>query len=243
MKVFSKWLESFDREVAAQKRKVLLILDGRPCNLEPTLLGNVQLVILPRCCSGKFSAFTVNVLKEAKRKYRGELAKKVIRKLDLNEKPTVDILEAAFMIGRAWTKVKSKTIRDSFSRSGLFPELSPLQRISKTLCRKKYENSVDDVNGGHAEVDDEGEEEEHDDEDSVDDDNYDEEEESNDDIPLGILMDWLNCSNQDITMLEYSSFDDEVPQIITFLPVFIYLLQVVAHLSHLSSFLLDFYGR
>jgi DDE superfamily endonuclease len=59
----------------------------------------------------------MGIINEMKKSYRSILVRKIIDRLDKQEDPKIDILEAILILSSAWDKVKEKTIENCYFHS------------------------------------------------------------------------------------------------------------------------------
>lgn len=98
-----------------QKRKIILTLDN--CSPHTDLkvkLSNIKLVYFPPNVTAKLQPMDQGIINETKKIYRSTLVRKIIEKMNNQEDPAIDILEAILILSAAWNKLKPETIENCF---------------------------------------------------------------------------------------------------------------------------------
>lgn len=118
--IFSRWLKDLDRKMKLLNRKILLVLDNCTAHTSANLnLGNVAICFLPPNVTSKLQPMDRGIINATKIKYRTQLLKKIIARIDHGQSPSIDVLEAIYGISTAWNSVSQSTIANCFRNSGL----------------------------------------------------------------------------------------------------------------------------
>ena len=122
MGIFDDWLLKYDRSMALQKRKVLLLLDNASGHnvTESTQkkLTNTTLKYFNPNTTSKIQPADQGIIRNLKCKYRPMVIKKCIKSLDeKNEIEMPNIKEAICMIREAWNQVTTKTIANCWKHA------------------------------------------------------------------------------------------------------------------------------
>ena len=108
--LFQEWVEGLDNKFLAKKRKVALVVDNCPSDLEVENLKAIKLVFLPPNTTSKTQPMDQGVIRRLKAKYRTVLVQKYIRAIDqLESLPKTSILDA-MDISTPWSMVSETTI-------------------------------------------------------------------------------------------------------------------------------------
>jgi len=104
-KIFEDYIRHLNKKMQQQQRKVALVLDN--CPAHPHFqLDNVKLVYLPPNATSATQPLDAGIIRCVKTFYRAELARKRLFSFENNvEQFDVNVLDAMWMLSRAWEKV------------------------------------------------------------------------------------------------------------------------------------------
>lgn len=103
-----------------QKRNVLLLLDN--CTAHVAAVGNlsnIKCVFFPPNTTSKLQPMDRGIIYSIKCKYRAQFLRKIILKLDSNETPSIDVLDAIYGLSYSWNNVSQETIQKCFANADL----------------------------------------------------------------------------------------------------------------------------
>ncbi|XP_064461997.1 tigger transposable element-derived protein 6-like [Ornithodoros turicata] len=119
--LFAEWLVEFDRDMARQKRKVLLVLDNCAAHHVKPSLAAVTVLFLPPNATSKIQPLDLGIIHAFKVCYRRRLVQRLLIAID---RPTVDIplrislFGAVEMIKASWMEISSQCILHCFRKAG-----------------------------------------------------------------------------------------------------------------------------
>lgn len=117
--IFEKELRSWDIQLRAVKRKILLLVDN--CAAHPHMfnLENIKLVFLPPNTTSVLQPMDQGVIRSLKSHFRKQLVLKIIENLNNAVQEKISLLDAIRMVNQAWLRVEASTIRNAFRHGGL----------------------------------------------------------------------------------------------------------------------------
>lgn len=115
---FSAWLKTVNSEMKKKKKKILLFIDN--CSAHGTIpkLSNITVHFLPPNTTSKLQPLDQGIIKNFKVNYRKEVVRQFLTDLDRNVPTKINVLDAMWMVTKAWSNVTKKTISNCFKKSG-----------------------------------------------------------------------------------------------------------------------------
>lgn len=133
--VMVDWLQSLDRMMKAQNRKILLLLDNAPVHPKITL-QNVKLQFLPANTTSILQPMDAGIIQTLKLKYRTRQLQHVITQMDKHLDKTgcqvlrdITVLDAIYWVAGSWREVQQDTIIKCFAKCGFTPEVLSSQDV------------------------------------------------------------------------------------------------------------------
>lgn len=116
--LFSQYVRRLDRRMAANKRKIALILDN--CPAHPTIEGlmNITLFFLPANTTSHTQPMDAGVIRNVKHHYRLALVRRMIAAIDNQQPFQINLLQAVYILKDSWEKVTDVTIKNCFRHVG-----------------------------------------------------------------------------------------------------------------------------
>ncbi|KAK7493174.1 hypothetical protein BaRGS_00015511 [Batillaria attramentaria] len=120
---FRQWLRAFDCSMAAQQRKVLLVLDNCPAHPKDAAmdLKATQVLFLPPAATCKLQPCDQGIIRSMKVHYRNQTLMRLIRHIDEGGEYTefqITLLDAVTTLKSSWDKVTQTTIANCFTKAG-----------------------------------------------------------------------------------------------------------------------------
>lgn len=155
--LFREWLLSFDRDMAVQRRRVLLLLDNAASHDTSSLpLEAVAVHFLPPNTTARLQPLDAGIIAAFKSGYR---KRQLRRAIELDEAGQtnlykIDVLTAMRWAVQSWDEVSAATIQNcwrhvdlfgnaqGFSASNSSSEVPQLDEIAELLCQLRVENSM-----------------------------------------------------------------------------------------------------
>jgi hypothetical protein len=115
--IFTAWLQQLDRQILAEKRKIVMIVDN--CSAHPHVEGlkAIRLVFLPPNSTSITQPMDQGIIRNLKVLYRKSLTKKKLTYIEMDKQYTEDLLGAMHALKKAWEDVKEDTIKNCFFRA------------------------------------------------------------------------------------------------------------------------------
>lgn len=116
--IFSDELQRWDNELNARRRKVLLLVDRRPCHLVSRKQGlrNIEIVYPPPNTGASLLPLDNGVVQDLKRGYRKLL---LVHSVLQDTRVPLTLQTVLRLLGVAWKEVKDSSVRASFAACGL----------------------------------------------------------------------------------------------------------------------------
>ncbi|KAF0714158.1 Aste57867_4014 [Aphanomyces stellatus] len=151
--LFSEWLDIVNIDMARMSRNIVLILDNASSHSTVTVnLTNVVVVMLPPNTTSHLQPMDAGIIANFKSNYKRHQIDHAVRTIDemgrISVAPAiqtknlyaVDVRTAMSWATDAWNDVSSETIRKCWSRTGIVPEQSLMQRFES--MRTSTGNSI-----------------------------------------------------------------------------------------------------
>ncbi|CAG5026229.1 unnamed protein product [Parnassius apollo] len=117
--IFSDWLKNLNQEMKAQKRKILMFVDNCTAHNNMPELSHIKLVYLPANTTSKLQPMDQGIINNFKIYYRKEVVRHVIKSIEDNQCPQIDVLQAMRFARKAWFSVTKTTIANCFKNLDL----------------------------------------------------------------------------------------------------------------------------
>ncbi|KAL4132879.1 hypothetical protein QTP88_009956 [Uroleucon formosanum] len=121
--IFSDWLKEWDKQLAKEKRHILLTVDNCPAH-PPVQTENIKLVFLPPNTISVLQPMDQGIIKALKVKFQKKLVLKIINQEKQGKDIKISVLDAILMISDAWNDVSTTTIRNCFHHAGFKASLN-----------------------------------------------------------------------------------------------------------------------
>ncbi|XP_054276524.1 tigger transposable element-derived protein 6-like [Macrosteles quadrilineatus] len=145
---FSSWLKNIDKAMKKKNRKILLFIDNCSAHKDIPPLKNVKVQFLPPNTTSKLQPLDQGIIKNFKVNYRREVVKRFLRDMDNESMTQINLLDALWMVSKAWNCVTSVTIKNCFNACGF--EV-PQHTTGNELDEVQDEPSIADINETPAE--------------------------------------------------------------------------------------------
>jgi len=116
--IYQTWLNTFDRQMTLQGRRVCLIVDNAPAH-KIVQLKSVKVVFLPPGVTSKLQPLDAGIIRSFKARYRRLLGRHFIDCLDANQPMKADMRQVIRMVADAWDSVTPTTIQNCWRHVGL----------------------------------------------------------------------------------------------------------------------------
>jgi hypothetical protein len=117
--LFEAELRSWDRELQTRKRKIILLVDNCPSHPVLQNLENIKLVFIPPNTTSILQPMDQGVIRSLKCHYRKLMLLRIVESIEKKQDYTVTLLDAIRFIEKAWRRVTTKTIQNSFRHAGI----------------------------------------------------------------------------------------------------------------------------
>jgi len=125
--ILREFLVSFNRRMAREKRKVLLLMDNAPSHLIPENLRNVRCEFLPPTTTSHLQPMDAGIINAYKAHYRGHLVRFIVDAIDGGRPTRVEISDAIRWTKLSWDAVTADTIINCWHHTGILPPAEPSQ--------------------------------------------------------------------------------------------------------------------
>lgn len=116
--IFSSWLSNINRDMIKKNKHILMMIDNCTAHGDIPQLSNVKVQFLPPNTTSKLQPLDQGIIKNFKSYYRKEVVRRFLSDLD-NKSPTkINLLDAMWMLTKAWQNVSKTTISNCFKKSG-----------------------------------------------------------------------------------------------------------------------------
>lgn len=120
--IFVDWLKRLERQMSAQKRYIVLLLDNAPSHIHNLELTHVHVEMLPPNTTAHIQPMDAGIIKNFKLHYKRKLLQHYVSQVD--EKGAfsrIDIKQAIYFVKDSWELVKKETIANCFSHVQIRP--------------------------------------------------------------------------------------------------------------------------
>lgn len=111
----------------AQKRKNLMFVDNCTAHNNMPELSHIKLVYT----TSKLQPMDQGVINNFKIYYRTEVVRHVIKSIEENQRPQIDVLQAMRFARKAWFSVTKTTIANCFKKSGFKSEVTVAESLQE----------------------------------------------------------------------------------------------------------------
>lgn len=129
--IFSDWLNNLNQKMKAQKRKILMFVDNCTAHNNMPDLSHIKLVYLPANTTSKLQPMNQGIINNFKLYYRKEVVRHVIKSIEDNQCPQIDVLQAMRFARKAWFSVTKTTIANCFKKCGFKSELTVAESLQE----------------------------------------------------------------------------------------------------------------
>nr|XP_037270301.1 tigger transposable element-derived protein 6-like [Rhipicephalus microplus] len=125
--LFTSWLCKFDKDMVAEKRWVVLILDNCTAhNVKPKLTA-VNLKFSPANTTAKSQPLDQGVIATVKALYKKRICERFSLSMQQQQPLKVNLRGAIYMVVASWWQVKADTISKCFKRAGFVRNAEALE--------------------------------------------------------------------------------------------------------------------
>lgn len=117
---FGTWLTDIDKQM--KKKKILLFIDNCTAHGDIPKLTNIMINFLPPNTTSKLQPLDQGIIQSFKTNYRKEVVRQFLSDMEQNTPTKINVLDAMWMITKAWNNVTKKTISNCFKKSGFKAE-------------------------------------------------------------------------------------------------------------------------
>ncbi|XP_041347231.1 tigger transposable element-derived protein 4-like [Gigantopelta aegis] len=124
-KLFTEWLQDFNKDMKLQGRKVVMLVDNCTAHPPTDKLENVNMMFLPPRTTSLIQPCDQGIIRNLKGHYRSQVVNKIIEDIDGTEDITanelakkLNLLDAIHMLTKAWRNVKPVTVVNCFKKGG-----------------------------------------------------------------------------------------------------------------------------
>jgi hypothetical protein len=119
--LFQQWMQTLDRQMKRDNRKILLLLDNAPGHLPPANLSNIQVHFLPPCTTSRLQPMDSGIIYSFKSQYRKLQVTEIVSQLDNgSSQPEITLRDAIRFISMAWNSVTSTVISNCWNHTGIY---------------------------------------------------------------------------------------------------------------------------
>lgn len=135
--LYRDWLLSWDSELRAAKRHVILLQDNFSGHIEPEGLTNIRVENFRPNLTAHVQPNDAGIIRCFKAHYRGKFISRAIDRYDGGVTPALiydlDQLEAMRLADAAWRDVGSQTIANCWRKTGILPDTASADRVDAGL--------------------------------------------------------------------------------------------------------------
>lgn len=141
--IFSNWLKEWDKQLAKEKRHILLTVDNCPAHPSVQNLDFIKLAFLPPNTTSLLLPMDQGIIKALKVKFRKQLVLKIINREEQGKEPTISVLDAILMLSDAWNDISTTTIKNCFRHAGLYLETETISDESEFFPEENFLHFVE----------------------------------------------------------------------------------------------------
>lgn len=137
--IFSQWLKTLDKQMRKRQKQILMFIDNCTAHGDIPDMTNIKIKYLPPNTTSKLEPLDQGIIQCFKMHYRKEVVRQFLADIEHQTPTNIDVLQAMWMITKAWNQVTERTVRNCFRKTG-FKALSededdnlPLAELSKSL--------------------------------------------------------------------------------------------------------------
>ncbi|KAH6929367.1 hypothetical protein HPB50_026849 [Hyalomma asiaticum] len=143
--LFTSWLCKFDEDRAAEKRRVMLILDNCTAhNIKPKLTA-VNLKFLPANTTARRQPLNQGVIATVKAPYKNRTCERVLLSMQQQQPLNVNLRGIIDMVVASWWQIKADTISKCFKRAGFMCNAEALEDDAQSYTVANEALNTDDV--------------------------------------------------------------------------------------------------
>ncbi|XP_038069692.1 tigger transposable element-derived protein 4-like [Patiria miniata] len=116
--IFEAWAHNIDKLYQKKNRKIAIIVDICPAHPRITDFKSINLVFRPTITTAKLQPMKQGVIQNLKTHYRRQLITSFLAAVDKKEEYNPTVLDAMFLLQKAWKMVKESTISHGFKLAG-----------------------------------------------------------------------------------------------------------------------------
>lgn len=117
-KVFGDWLKQTNNAMKKKRKHILLFIDNCTAHGDIPALTNIKVMFLPKNTTSKLQPLDQGIIQNFKTKYRKNVVRQFLNDLECQSPTNISVLDAMWMITKAWDNVDDKTIVNCFKKSG-----------------------------------------------------------------------------------------------------------------------------
>nr|XP_046492921.1 tigger transposable element-derived protein 6-like [Neodiprion pinetum] len=137
--LFVDWLKKVNADMRAQKRKIVMFVDNCTAHNNMPKLEYVKLLYLPANTTSKLQPMDQGIINNFKVYYRKEVVHYVLKSIEDDKSPEINILQAMRFARKAWFSVSKTTISNGYKKAGFkvtnVSEPENLQEEVETIAR------------------------------------------------------------------------------------------------------------
>lgn len=115
---FSDWLKKTDKEMKKKKKKIIIFVDNCTAHGDLPKLTNITLKFFPPNTTSKLQPLDQGIIRTFKANYRREVVQQFLNDIEQKTPTKISVLDAMWMITKAWNKVTPRTIANCFKKGG-----------------------------------------------------------------------------------------------------------------------------
>lgn len=115
---FGAWLQSLNKEMKKKRKKICIFIDNCTAHGDTPKLSNIKIEYLPPNTTSKLQPLDQGIIRSFKVNYRKEVVQQFLRDMESRSPTNINVLDAMWMITKAWNKVTESTISNCFKKSG-----------------------------------------------------------------------------------------------------------------------------
>ena len=120
--ILQEFLKSFDRRMARENRKVLLLMDNAPSHIIPEKLTHVRCEFLPPTTTSHLQPMDAGIINAYKAHYRRYLVRFHVDAIDAGRPPKVEVSDAIRWTKLSWDEITADSIKSCWRHTGILPK-------------------------------------------------------------------------------------------------------------------------